>query len=158
MEGFLNETQEVKKTLTKNSRFNVRYCFIHKLTVTKQNRQKLFSHIVNHICIQNQAKLNKKDNFVRRFSVWISIIVIVVILNFKFLFVLSSIFAFIQAVPCFFNFISLLKVFALLCFDFFCHRSKGYFKYFDQLSEIPKAVTQYPWQHRRTSESLSYRS
>ena len=116
---FETKTQEVKKTLTKNSRFNVRYCFIHKLTVTKQNRQKLFPHIVNHICIQNEAKLNKKDNFARRFSVWISIIVIVVIFNFKFLFILSSIFAFIQAVPCFFNFISLLKVFALFCFDFF---------------------------------------
>ena len=88
--------------------------------VTKQNRQKLVPHIVNHICIQYEEKLNKKKNFVARFSIWISIIVIVVfIFKFNFLFILSSIFGFIQAVPYFFNFIPLLKVFALFCFDFF---------------------------------------
>ena len=91
--------------------------------VTKQNRQKLFPHIVNHIWIQNEEKLNKKNNFVEPFSIWMSIIVIVVVFfHFKFLFILSSIFGFNQAVPCFFNFISLLKVFALFCFDFFSQK------------------------------------
>ena len=114
---FLKRKPSRLKRVTKNSIFNVRY-YYHKLTVTKPNRQKLFPLIINHICIQNEAKLNKKYNFVGRFSIWISIIVIVIVIfHLKFLFSLSSIFGFVQAVSCFFNFISLLKV--LFCFEFF---------------------------------------
>ena len=79
--------------------------------------RKLFPHIVNHICIQNEAKL-KKNNIGLTFWVFtiIAIVIVIVIFHFKFLFILSSIFGFNQAVPCFFNFILLMKVFILFLF------------------------------------------
>ena len=42
-----------------NKKFNI---FLHKSAITKHPMRKLFPHIVNHTCIQNEAKL-KKNNF-----------------------------------------------------------------------------------------------